>query len=117
MIAESAGSVKGSVGAVFGFDNRIATNRLCRAARFIVKKQITGQAYPRQFNVHTSLILLRDIVNNGEFVGFTNMVNEFEDDLTMNWIIRMHYIDSIHQLRMRNVIGPVFENDHDEVNI
>jgi hypothetical protein len=107
---------KGSVGAVFGFDNRTATNRLCHAAWFTLKKQITRQAYPRQFNVHTSLILVRDIVNNGEFVGFTNLVNEFEYDLTMNWIIRVHYIHSIHQLRMQNVIELIFENDHDEVN-
>jgi hypothetical protein len=107
---------KGIVGGVFGFDNRTATNRVCRAARFTVKKQMTGQAYPRQFNVHTSWILVRDIVNNGEFVGFTNLVNEFGYDLRMNWIIRMHYIDSIQQLIMQNVIELMFENDHDEVN-
>jgi hypothetical protein len=58
---------KGSVGPVFGFDNRTTTSRLCRAAQSIVKKQITGQASSRQFNVHTSVILVRDSVNNGEF--------------------------------------------------
>jgi hypothetical protein len=84
---------KGSVGAVFGFENRTATNSLCHAARFIVKKQVTWQAYPRQFNVHTSFILVSDILNNGEFVGFTDLVNKFEYNLAMNWIIRMHYID------------------------
>jgi hypothetical protein len=57
---------KGSVGAVFGFDNRTATNRLCHAAWFTVKKQITWQASPRQFHVHTSFILVSDIVNNSE---------------------------------------------------
>jgi hypothetical protein len=83
---------KGSVGAVFGFDNRTSANRLCDAARFTVKKQITSQAAVRQFNVHTSFIRVSDIVNNEEFVGFTNLVNEFE-----------HY-------------RVMFENDDDEVN-
>jgi hypothetical protein len=109
-------SSKGRVGAVLSFGDRTTTNGLCNAARFTVKKGITWRAYPRQVNVHTSLIFVSGILNNGEFVGFRNLVNEFEHDLRTNWIISMHYIYSNHQMRLKNVIGLMFENGHDQVN-
>jgi hypothetical protein len=45
------------------------------------------------------------------------LLNEFECELRMNWILRLHHIYSIHQLRRNNVIILMFENVHHQASI
>jgi hypothetical protein len=40
-----------------------------------------GELFRGNFNVHTYFILVCGISNNGEFVGFRNLLNEFEYEL------------------------------------
>jgi hypothetical protein len=68
-------------------------------------------------NDQTFFILVRDILKNGEFVGLRTLLNEFECELTMKWIIRTYLISSLDQLRRNNVITFMFESAHDQANI
>jgi hypothetical protein len=50
---------------------------------------------------------MRDIFNNGEFVGFRLLLNEFDFELTVDWILGMHQIYSIYQLTMKSSIAQI----------
>jgi hypothetical protein len=72
---------------------------------------------PSNFNGHAFVILVCDILKNGEFGGLRTLPNEFEDELRMKWMIRIYHIYSIYQLRRNNVIILMFESVHDQANI
>jgi hypothetical protein len=76
-----------------------------------------GEPLRSNFNGHILFILVRDILNNEEFVGCRTLLNEFECELRMNWIIRIHHIYSVYQSRRNNVIIFMFESVHDQMNI
>jgi hypothetical protein len=45
------------------------------------------------------------------------LLNEFECELRMNWIVRIHHIYSVYQLRKDNVIILMFESVYDQMSI